>query len=447
MRERALVIFAYDRPTYLQRLLRVLPTLVGLDDYDVWCFIDGPRDGAAARVDSCAAAAQAASHVNHVVRRDENLGVGLHQIDARRRLFEQEGYGVVVQIEDDVVPAPYALRALDALHASTRALAQGPVLAAHNFINTRCLEAKADALRDVVQQASLVCARFDGDVYDAVCDAVDAYSAKFLEPLHARGRPYKARNDATIRQFLSELTGVQLDLLYPTSQDACVLAACVAGGVHLRMPTVNHVVHQADTGEHVLPNSAVGVGCRATSLDTFDAASVVAALGDPQLVDGWAGLGSARQHLSAALLHQYTIARPRCAVQFGITPSTPILLGLTGGVLHTAELERAWVENLLFDSAARPLFDRWRLHAVQRFVGAARPDDALALTQGLPSTADLVLINAPAAGACVRAGARLVAPGGLLLVDVPQAKLPSTVPGTWQRLQLPAAATAYQRLT
>ena len=434
MPDRALAVFGHSRPELLRRVLAQVPQLDGANEFDLWCFIDGPREHDAELVQQCEAVARAVVPRERLVVRGKNLGVGLHQTGARRFLFEEQGYDAVLQVEDDVELSPCALTALGALHHAK------PGLVGHSFMDTRSSREKLGALRDVRPGAALLCALITGEVYDATAGTMDAYAERFLMPLHQRGRPYKWRDDAAIRKFLSDLVGHDVTSLYPTSQDAVLLAACVAADVPAWSPTVNHIRHVVDTGEHVLPSSDVGIACRRTKLDLFPGAVAVTALSDPQLDDTSPPLGSQRSYLHVSLLQLYTEARPETAIQYGITPATPVLLGLTGGELHTVEVERAWQERVAFDLPARS-FGRWCPHGGRSFAGVARLDDALARVPGLPREADLVLVNAPAGSACLRAAARRVAPGGLLLTDDPRARPPS---GPWHRIDIDGGA-AFRR--
>jgi len=435
--DRAIVVFGHDRPALLRRVLAQVPELDAANEFDLWCFIDGPRDDGAsvALVRQCEAVARRAVPAGRLVVRGKNLGVGLHQTGARRFLFEEQGYDEVIQAEDDVELAPCALTALGALHHAR------PGLIGHSFMDTRSHDDKLRALHDVRPGTALVCALITGAVYDATAEVMDTYAERFLMPLHQRGRAYKWRDDDAIRAFLSDLVGFDVTPLYPTSQDATLLAACVAAGVPTWSPTVNHIRHVVDTGEHVLPSSRVGVACRETKLHKLPGAAVVTALSDPRMDDTSPPLGSSRSYPAASLLRLYTEARPKTAIQYGITPATPALLGLTEGELHTAEVERAWLERVAFDVAATAFRERWRPYGHRPFAAVARLDDALALTPGLPAAADLVLVNAPAGGASARAGARRVAPGGLLLIDDPHARPPT---GNWQRVEADGAA-AFRR--
>lgn len=101
-------MFAYRRPTHLQRALTALAACREFASSPVFIFIDGPRPGAETAVaETAAVAARFAGRDVTVVRQQTNRGLATSIITEVTALCEQ--YGRVIVIEDDLVVHPGTL--------------------------------------------------------------------------------------------------------------------------------------------------------------------------------------------------------------------------------------------------------------------------------------------------------------------------------------------------
>ena len=104
MMKTAILLIGFNRVDYFDQTLTSLEENKAAHDCDLHVYLDGgPKSNHPAlrkRID-------ASSFANiTVVARTENWGIGRHLIDARRALFDEQGYERVLLFEDDMVLAP-----------------------------------------------------------------------------------------------------------------------------------------------------------------------------------------------------------------------------------------------------------------------------------------------------------------------------------------------------
>jgi len=106
-RKPAIAVFAFNRPEHLNRMLRSLSLNPGLDEHEIWFFIDGPRNSAEKKLtDEVQAIAQSWGHglskvlVSQVANRGLATSVrgGIDQVFA--------SHDSVIVLEDDLVLSP-----------------------------------------------------------------------------------------------------------------------------------------------------------------------------------------------------------------------------------------------------------------------------------------------------------------------------------------------------
>lgn len=100
----AILLIGFNRVDYFDQTLTSLEANKAAHECDLHIYLDGgPKSdhpGLQKRID-----ASSFSNIT-VVARPENWGIGRHLIDARRTLFDEQGYDRVLLFEDDMVLAP-----------------------------------------------------------------------------------------------------------------------------------------------------------------------------------------------------------------------------------------------------------------------------------------------------------------------------------------------------
>jgi len=100
----AILLIGFNRVDYFDQTLTSLEANKAAHECDLHIYLDGgPKSdhpGLQKRID-----ASSFSNIT-VVARSENWGIGRHLIDARRTLFDEQGYDRVLLFEDDMVLAP-----------------------------------------------------------------------------------------------------------------------------------------------------------------------------------------------------------------------------------------------------------------------------------------------------------------------------------------------------
>lgn len=100
----AILLIGFNRVDYFDQTLTSLEANKAAHECDLHIYLDGgPKSdhpGLQKRIDT-----SSFSNIT-VVARPENWGIGRHLIDARRALFDEQGYDRVLLFEDDMVLAP-----------------------------------------------------------------------------------------------------------------------------------------------------------------------------------------------------------------------------------------------------------------------------------------------------------------------------------------------------
>jgi len=426
--KKAVVVFAHARPKILARCLGALSKCDDLDSYDVWIFQDAARDEVEkADVEAAADLIASCDFIHTHVVEEMNLGLGLNLIYARERLFSEQEYDVVVQVEDDIIVAPYALRALEALaesNAAVGALEDQPIVGLRFFDALNRNEAqKISALREVEQHCPLVCARLTKFHWAAMRDVVLDYAKKFLEPLRRRGRPYKWRDDDGIRAYLSAAVGVGLPSTWATGQDGAMVVDALAARIPMFAPTVNHVLHVGLRGEHVTPGSDVArTSAEARLLPGSIGDIVVEALGSAYALP-WSvtsEVGRVPTYTVYTDGHYRPVGMPlmQNVLQYG-TSSVTMRLVSTCAQLTVVE-PRAGVAQRTVIWAARDRTDSGgevRVKAAGA-IALGREDDAMAAAK-IPTEPkfDTVVLSPRAGRACLESAVRRLEPGGHIVLE------------------------------
>jgi hypothetical protein len=110
MRSAAVAIFAYRRPNHLRRLLQSLSENHGIEEFQVYLFIDGPRTEIDFELVQkvTLTAEDFSKHLNlHVISSPVNLGLATSIRSNVSKLFEK--YDTLIVLEDDLIVSKYFL--------------------------------------------------------------------------------------------------------------------------------------------------------------------------------------------------------------------------------------------------------------------------------------------------------------------------------------------------
>jgi len=100
----AILLIGFNRVDYFDQTLSSLEQNTSAHECDLHIYLDG---GPHANHPDLKKRIQASTFTNiTLVARTENWGIGRHLIDARRALFDEQGYDRVLLFEDDMVLAP-----------------------------------------------------------------------------------------------------------------------------------------------------------------------------------------------------------------------------------------------------------------------------------------------------------------------------------------------------
>lgn len=282
----AIFMPAYRRPAYFRQSLVSLMANPEVEDYDLWCFIDGPRGVEPAdkmdAIEKCFRRHTPAT--SRVLRRERNVGVGHQIVGALDRLLVEEHYDRAIWMPEDVVVAPYALAALLALQdaAQQRVGVHRLALASMSMNCQLPLEEKRASLRKLrpVTKFYFVC--ITRDVWAACRTLQHEYLRRFIQPYVTAGdpAPYRRRNTRRIRAWFAELLGRSCAGV-PSSQDFAFTVAVELARVYPVVPLVNHAHYIGKVGEHGTPAAFRRSGYHRVTLDLFPREKVIEALSNP----------------------------------------------------------------------------------------------------------------------------------------------------------------------
>lgn len=274
---RALAYMTCDRPEYVQASLKALQE-ADLDGTDLVIFHDLSSQAGYVDVGCLISAFARAQHCRLVLRKEKH-GVGCGHIAARAQLFD-EGYDVVVQLEDDMVIAPWAVQAILRLHEVVAARVAAPVMVSmfSKFVAKEGQDWPL-ALRCMETGLSSTFMAMGKDAWARVRELLLLYDGH----LRSDGvpKPYKQRDHEAIRGFFSWALNFPVSAQVATSQDAALKMACLARQVAYYSTSVSHAMHIGVHGEHCTPAVYERNGYGLTELPPVTAEMVMAAVEDP----------------------------------------------------------------------------------------------------------------------------------------------------------------------
>lgn len=245
----ALVVPAYNRPAYFLAAITALAAADRRGIDDTYVFFDGPQTDRDAEAQKLMQAhlRQLLPHA-HVHRWGDHLGPDRALPRMHRELFGA-GYGAIIQVEDDYVVAPYALKALRALFEGAAKTAGSdlilPTLHAWcTMTETQKRGCLAQVDRTPANVPSYLCTLITRRVFEATRGPVDDYCAMIAASETIPTGP--------VRGLIAETLGQPLppDTMWATSYDGVLGAAAYAAGVRAIQPQVNHGVYIGRHGAH-----------------------------------------------------------------------------------------------------------------------------------------------------------------------------------------------------
>ena len=255
----AILLIGFNRVDYFDQTLSSLEANKIAHDCDLHVYLDG---GPNANQEELIARVEASSFVQPtLVARTENWGIGRHLIDARRTLFDQEGYDRVLLFEDDMVLAPsYVETVLKAMDWARAYNDIGTVMAFN--INDH----SADLQKQQLNQLVATNRHFWGygmekTVWDDIKPTLYAFEKKYLESVSYAHRAHRRIRWRLIRPMMKRTResreGTPLipssllpppfsmwPLKSPTSQDAITALALWFKGyarITTRVPRATYV--------------------------------------------------------------------------------------------------------------------------------------------------------------------------------------------------------------
>ena len=111
--ETPIIIFAYNRPKHLQRLIDSLRLNPECNDTDLYIFADGAKAAGDADVDAVREVVKKIDGFRSVtpISREKNIGLAANIIDGVSSTINRHGTAIV--LEDDLVVTPFFLRYMD----------------------------------------------------------------------------------------------------------------------------------------------------------------------------------------------------------------------------------------------------------------------------------------------------------------------------------------------
>jgi hypothetical protein len=248
----ALLLLGFDRVDYFSKTLASLAANPEAHEHDLHLYLDG---GPKARQDELIKLVEQSNFSNPtIVRRDSNWGVGRHLIDARRSLFDEQGYDRIILFEDDMTLYPDYVKTVLALSDWSEKYSDIGTVMAYN-LNPTSKEVQEQALDQII----VTNRHFWGycitrKVWDDIKDIIYQYEDKYIGSFPYNDRPHRRIRMFFIRRWMKKgrriLGGEKLapeHLLLapfpkfpwwsPTSQDAITALALWVRG-YCRLTTV-----------------------------------------------------------------------------------------------------------------------------------------------------------------------------------------------------------------
>lgn len=279
----AIVMLACRRPEYFRRSLSRVLVNDDVREMPLWLALDGPENAKdAENVSKTSEIFDAVDHPDkHKVCLKSSAGPCLPTLRTFDAAFAA-GADRVIRVEDDLLLAPYALRALGILHEQlTKTHGLGAASVMH--YNVDDYGTKRARLREVCHTDNVQVFICDKDLWEQIRGDLDEYQTRFLTHPGV-ARPYRARNNGAVRVWLRKLMdGDPGPWDVVTSHDAVIRASIRRHRAFFATTVVNHAVCIGAVGEHTRP--ATHKRLDEQRLDTFSRMEMQSAMMNPNVIE------------------------------------------------------------------------------------------------------------------------------------------------------------------
>lgn len=287
-----IALIGFNRPDYFEKCLASLEKNKGIEDYDVYLFLDGGKGN---RQEEYIKMMDSSSIIRKkIIKRERNYGVEHHNIVIRKFLFDECQFEKVIIIEDDVVVSPSYLTLLTSLDE----------WAYKNFDNIGmvqlwdfCFLSKEEKKKQLNQVSETFAGLFAGlmhkSVWDVIKPVVYEFEEKYLETdpfllkLHIK---FKESNETIFKWMEDQIVKYTAHKVYkhekrlfpvqlPTdkmflkdpciSQDRMMAIAMYTHGFLRITTTVNRCINIGDEGTYSTHDIPERTAFNKTQLDTF----------------------------------------------------------------------------------------------------------------------------------------------------------------------------------
>ena len=268
----------YNRLDYVQKTLPALCNSINLSNFDVHIVQDGPKSQTdEVKTNQVADFIQQFTSSNiFFTERPNNLGLGENLIRSKFELFNH--YDRIIQIEEDIIVAPYAIDVINKLYDKYKKTHDTLVTSISCF-GMAPYDKKVAELGKLISRAEWRFYCLDRPTWNTIKSLLEQYSQLFLHELGTT-IPYENRNSTQIHHFFSEILGVKIKKNSPTGQDACMDTVIKRNKIPIFTVAVNHSHDIGICGEHIKYPRYVS-NTENTTLDLFNTEILYKELGIP----------------------------------------------------------------------------------------------------------------------------------------------------------------------
>lgn len=291
-RSKVVALIGFNRPGYFEKCLASLEKNKGIEDYDVYLFLDGGKD---ARQEEYVKIMDSSSITRKtIIKRERNYGVEHHNIMVKKFLFDECQFEKVIILDDDVVVSPSYLTLLTSLDE----------WAHKNFDNIGmvqlwdfCFLPKEEKRKQLNKVSETFAGLFAGlirkSVWDVIKPVVYDYEKNYLETepfLLSLKIKFKKSNETIFKWMENQIVKYNAEKVYDPqkrlfpeqlfadkmflkdpciSQDRMMAVAMHTHGFLRIGTTVNRCINIGDEGTYSAYDTPERIAFNKTQLDTF----------------------------------------------------------------------------------------------------------------------------------------------------------------------------------
>ena len=257
----------YNRLDYIRETLPALCNSNNLSSFDLHIIQDGPRSQSdeikTTQVENYIQ--QFISSNVYFTPRPHNLGLGQNLIQSKFELFAT--YDKIIQIEEDIIVAPYAIDLISKLYDKHKK-AHDTLVASISCFGSAPYPKKVAKLSKLINRVEWRFYCLDKPTWKKIKVEVAQYNQLFLHS-HGNDIPYKTRDHRKIRRYFSDILGTNVGDAFPTGQDACMDILIKTNKIPIFTVAVNHSRDIGIRGEHTKSPKYIS-NIENTTLDLFN---------------------------------------------------------------------------------------------------------------------------------------------------------------------------------